>query len=107
MSQRFIIEMGMGNDLHGGDYTKAASRALQDALHGASLAIVKNVEGVRDDLVVKVTIGVQQPNKVDPDPLKSLFPIGQVTIHVQKGGLDVGDTVVAQAAIEAFLPFQG
>lgn len=107
MSQRFIIEMGMGNDLHGGDYTKAARRAVQDALHGASLAILKNVEGARDNLVVKVTIGVQQPDKVDPEPLKSLFPIGQITIDVKKGGLNVGDTVVAQAAIEAFLPFQG
>ena len=30
--QRFIIEMGMGNDLHGQDYTKAAARAIEDAV---------------------------------------------------------------------------
>ena len=30
--KRIILEMGAGNDLHGGDYTKAALRAVQDAL---------------------------------------------------------------------------
>jgi len=29
--QRFIIEMGMGNDQYGQDYTKAAGRAIEDA----------------------------------------------------------------------------
>ncbi|MBX9697999.1 MAG: Lin0512 family protein, partial [Acetobacteraceae bacterium] len=27
--KRVILEMGHGNDLHGGDYTKAALRAVQ------------------------------------------------------------------------------
>ena len=35
--QRFIIEMGMGNDLHGMDYTKAAKRAIEDAFRHSSL----------------------------------------------------------------------
>ena len=30
--KRVILELGTGNDLHGGDYTKAALRAVQDAL---------------------------------------------------------------------------
>ncbi len=30
---RLILEMGMGNDLYGQDYTKAACRAVQDAIH--------------------------------------------------------------------------
>ena len=34
--KRIILEMGSGNDLHGGDYTKAALRAVQDALHDAA-----------------------------------------------------------------------
>ena len=29
--KRVILEMGSGNDLHGGDYTKAAVRAVEDA----------------------------------------------------------------------------
>ena len=28
--KRIILEMGAGNDLHGGDYTKAALRAVQE-----------------------------------------------------------------------------
>ena len=32
-AKRVILELGTGNDLHGGDYTKAALRAVQDALH--------------------------------------------------------------------------
>ena len=31
--KRMVLEIGMGNDLHGGDYTKAAIRAAQDAIH--------------------------------------------------------------------------
>ena len=34
---RVILELGSGNDLHGSDYTKAALRAVQDALHHSSL----------------------------------------------------------------------
>ena len=30
---RVIFELGSGNDLHGGDYTKAALRAVQDAFN--------------------------------------------------------------------------
>ena len=37
--KRVILELGTGNDLHGGDYTKAALRAVQDALHPASLTM--------------------------------------------------------------------
>jgi uncharacterized protein (TIGR02058 family) len=32
--KRVILEMGAGNDLHGGDYTKAAIRAVEDAVEG-------------------------------------------------------------------------
>ena len=38
--KRVILEMGAGNDLHGGDYTKAALRAVQDALHHYSLSFI-------------------------------------------------------------------
>jgi uncharacterized protein (TIGR02058 family) len=34
---RYITEMGMGVDVHGGDYTKAACRAVSDALRHSSL----------------------------------------------------------------------
>ena len=107
MNQRFIIEMGMGNDLHGGDYTKAAKRAVEAALHGATLALLGNLPDLKRDLRVKVTIGVQKPEQIDTEVVKALLPVGDISVTVKKGGLNVGDAVVAQAAIEAFLPYQG
>jgi hypothetical protein len=41
--KRVILEMGAGNDLHGGDYTKAAVRAVQDALHHSSLTFIRSL----------------------------------------------------------------
>ena len=34
---RYLTEMGMGVDVHGSDYTKAACRAVADALRHSSL----------------------------------------------------------------------
>ena len=41
--KRAILEMGMGNDLHGEDYTKAAERAIKDALHHSSLSFIRTL----------------------------------------------------------------
>ncbi len=41
--QRVITEFGTGNDLHGGDYTKAAVRAVQDAIHHSSLTLIRSL----------------------------------------------------------------
>ena len=35
--KRFVTEMGMGVDVHGSDYTKAAKRAVTDAIRHSSL----------------------------------------------------------------------
>ena len=110
--QRFIIEMGMGNDLHGGDYTKAAKRAVESALHRSSLHILGLPIIDRNTLRVLVTIGVQAPEKVDAAQIAVLLPVGKVTVNVTHGGLDstnpaTGETIViAAAAVEAFLPLQ-
>ena len=41
--KRVILEMGTGNDLHGKDYTKAALRAVNDALHHSSMAFLRSL----------------------------------------------------------------
>jgi len=107
--KRVILEMGAGNDLHGGDYTKAAIRAVQDALHHSSLAMVRTLGVEKSKMKVDVTIGVQQPEKVDTDAVKATLPVGVVTVQAIKGGLDVADddrddtAVIASAAIEVRL----
>lgn len=104
--KRVILEMGAGNDLHGGDYTKAALRAVQDALHHSSLMMLRSL-GVdsKTQMFVEVTIGVQQPGKVNTEAVKASLPHGIVTVRAVKGGLDVIDkergdnAVIASAAI--------
>jgi len=104
-SKRIILELGTGNDLHGGDYTKAALRAVQDALHHSSLAFIRTLGLDIKTMKVEVTIGVQQPDKVDVEAVRKSLPYGVVTAKVVKGGLDVpGEdrhdmAVIASAAI--------
>jgi uncharacterized protein (TIGR02058 family) len=107
--KRVILEMGAGNDLHGGDYTKAALRAVQDALHHSSLSVISSLGLDSKTMQVEVTIGVQKPEAVDAAAVKASLPRGQVTVKVVKGGLDVpGEAahdaiVIASAAIAARL----
>jgi uncharacterized protein (TIGR02058 family) len=104
--KRVILELGSGNDLHGGDYTKAALRAVQDALHHSSLTMIRTLKvDHRTGMFVDVTIGVQQPDKVDIEKVRASLPYGIVTVKAVKGGLDVPDpegndvAVVASAAV--------
>lgn len=103
--KRIILEMGTGNDLHGGDYTKAAIRAVQDALHHSSLSFLRTLGLDSKKMMVEVTIGVQKPEKVNTDTVKATLPHGIVTVKAVKGGLDVPDderddtAVIASAAV--------
>ena len=104
--RRAILEMGAGTALHGGDYTKAAVRAVDDAIHHSSLTFLRSLEIDPADMHVTVTIGVQEPQSVDAEQVKAKLPHGQITVRVVKGGLDVPDpegddlTVIASAAVE-------
>jgi uncharacterized protein (TIGR02058 family) len=103
--RRIILELGSGNDLHGGDYTKAARRAVEDAIHHSSLSLVRSLGLDPAKLEVEVTIGVQCPERVDREAVAAVLPHGRVTVRVVKGGLDVagaepGDiAVIASAAV--------
>ncbi|MEE2956805.1 MAG: Lin0512 family protein [Pseudomonadota bacterium] len=104
--KRMLLEIGMGNDLHGGDYTKAAVRAMQDAMHHSSLSMIRSLGIQWDDVNIFVTIGVQKPDAIDHKKIKAVIPSGQVSVTAVKGGLDVNDreaddkAVIATAALE-------
>lgn len=108
--RRIILEMGSGNDLYGGDYTKAACRAVQDALHHSSIVLFKSLGYDHRDMRVQVTIGVQEPDKVDLALVAAELPRGRAEVTAVHGGLNVVDAaqgtthVIATAAVEAFLP---
>lgn len=110
--KRIILEMGTGNDLYGQNYTKAACRAVQDALHHSSITLFSKLGIDHKEMRVQVTIAVQSPEEVDCDKVAADLPRGRAEVRAVKGGLDVVDDaagtchVIATAAIEAFLPDQ-
>ncbi|HEV8679249.1 MAG TPA: Lin0512 family protein [Stellaceae bacterium] len=99
--KRVITEFGSGNDLHGGDYTKAAVRAVEDAIHHSSLSLIRSLGLDSRKMQVEVTIGVQRPDRVAPERVKAALPHGEVTVRVVKGGLDVSDDTSGDVAIIA------
>lgn len=100
-AKRVILELGTGNDLHGGDYTKAAVRAVADAIHHSSLTLVRTLKLDARRMQVEVTIGVQKPEKVDAAAVKATLPHGEVTVKIIKGGLDVPDNETGDIAVIA------
>jgi uncharacterized protein (TIGR02058 family) len=98
---RVILELGSGNDLHGCDYTKAALRAVEDALHHSSLSFIRSLKIDRSKVDVEVTIGVQRPEQVDIETVKQSLPLGNITVKAVKGGLDVPDPVSDDPAVIA------
>ncbi|MBB3143586.1 Lin0512 family protein [Halomonas organivorans] len=110
--RRIILEMGTGNDLYGEDYTKAACRAVQDALHHSSIVLFKSLGIDHRQMRVQVTIGVQEPEKVDVAVVAAELPRGRAEVSVVHGGLNVHDPeqttthVIATAAIAALLPIE-
>ncbi|MDE2515989.1 MAG: Lin0512 family protein [Rhodospirillales bacterium] len=107
--RQVIVEFGSGNDLHGGDYTKAAIRAVQDAIHHSSLTLIRSLKRDAARMQVEVTIGVAEPAQVDAAAIAACLPHGTVRVQVVAGGLDVPDpegrdrAVIANAAVAVFL----
>ena len=108
MLKRYVTEMGMGVDIHGGDYTKACRRAVSDALRHSSLNFFRSLNKSPHDMFVTVKLGVAKPEAVDASAVAEEVPYGTVTIEPELGGLNVpgedGDLmVIATAAILVFL----
>ncbi len=105
VARRILLEVGTGNDWHGGNYTKAAVRAVQDAIHHCSLTFVKSLSIDASSMLVDVTIGVQRPERVDHAQVKAALPHGDIRVKVVPGGLNVPNqgsddiTVIANAAL--------
>jgi uncharacterized protein (TIGR02058 family) len=96
-----VLEFGMGVDLHGNDPTKAARRAVFDAMHHSSLPLLSEVERAGGRMLVAATVGVPEPERVDVASVANEFPHGTVTVEAVNGGLLVpgGETIIACAAI--------
>ncbi|MCE2463683.1 MAG: Lin0512 family protein [Dehalococcoidia bacterium] len=103
--KRCLLEMGMGVDLHGRDYTQAAQRAVTNALWHNSLYFTRSFGAGPESMRVDVTIAVPEPDAVNGDAVLSVLPYGQKHINVVKGGLEIPNedgsdaTVMANAAV--------
>ena len=102
--KRVVVEIGMGTDIRGPDYTKAAVRALRDALWHNSLSVANAIGKPTDSMVVEILIGVPKPDQVNKEEVLALLPHGTGTVKVVEGGLEIpndagtGSTLIANAA---------
>jgi uncharacterized protein (TIGR02058 family) len=107
--KRMVLEIGMGTDIRGVDPTKAAVRALRDALWHNSLGVAKALGLDTDSMLVEVTIGVPHPEQVDKAQVLAIQPHGTGTVTVVDGGLEIPNdegtnaTLVASAAAVVWL----
>jgi uncharacterized protein (TIGR02058 family) len=96
-----VLEFGMGVDVHGQDCTKAARRAVSDAIRHSSLPLLGQIRERGGTMLVEVSVAVPDPASVDLEAVKSELPHGEVTVHAVQGGLRVpnSDALIACAAI--------
>ncbi len=103
--KRVVVEFGMGTDLGGADYTKAAIRAVKDALWHNSLTVADAFGVPRDGMHIEVHIGAGVPDQIDKAAVAATFPYGSVVVIATQGGMeipkDVGSdrTVLVNAAV--------
>ncbi len=108
--KRYVVELGYGADLHGGDATKAATRAVKDAISRSCLCGLFEIMGMRDpnDMHILVRIGCPKPDEIDADAVLSAIPFGSKELEVVEGGLTTrgvevsslgcGDTILVAVA---------
>ena len=109
--KRMLMELGMGSSLRKQDYTRAACRALEDALWHNSLSITDAFGLDRSAMIIEVDVAVQRPEKVDTDKVAAMLPYGQVSVRAVHGGLDVskpdgGITIIANVAVIVYLDIE-
>ena len=82
---------------------------MRDAIGHSSISLFRSCGMNHRDMLVKVTIGVQDPSKVDAEVVAASLPRGNPKVEVVHGGLNIADpeqegpSVIASASVEAFL----
>ena len=90
MEKVMFIEIGMGIDLHGQNVTKAAVRAVQNAIHHNSMPGLRSVLPNNDIHQMKVNVRLAVPcdkDKLDLESVRAELPYGTVTFEVVDGGM--------------------
>ena len=72
--KRMLMELGMGSSLRKQDYTRAACRALEDALWHNSVSIADAFGLDRSAMIIEVDVAVQRPEQVDTEKVAAILP---------------------------------
>ncbi|GAB6910017.1 conserved hypothetical protein [Desulfosarcina cetonica] len=111
--KRFIVELGTGADLHGMDVTKAACRAVRDAIGRSCLCGLVEILGKSrfEGVHVAVRIACPFPDQIDEEKVLAEIPIGTRSLTAVLGGMladgicvdafgrDCDTIIVANAAV--------
>jgi uncharacterized protein (TIGR02058 family) len=87
-----VLEFGMGVDVHGEDATKAACRAVSDAIRHSSLPLFRGIRERGGRMLVDVMVAVPDPKAIDVEVVRRELPHGEVTVRPVAGGLRVPGT---------------
>lgn len=109
--KRYLIEVGIGVDMHGADMNKASVKAVQNALSHCCLAGIREIHHAEPkDMALHIKICCPKPEMVDTDRIKEpVYFYDDVEIEVAAGGgserglyvpeMGEGDTLTAAIAI--------
>lgn len=99
MEKLFFIQTGMGVDLHGQDITKAAIRAVKDAIFHNSMPGLRSVLPDNSLTNMKVNVKLAVPcekETLDKEAIQAVLPYGHVTVEVTDGGMLTTSGVVLE-----------
>lgn len=91
--RQYLVEVGSGVDLHGEDETKAAQKAVRDAISRTSMVGLgrlfraRSFKEIEEALMVDVTVAAPNPSRIDGDAVLSILPEGRRRINVVEGGV--------------------
>ena len=90
MQKRIFIETGMGTDVHGQNVTKAAVRAVENAIHFNSMPGIREILPEQDLSNMHFHIKLAVPadkETLDQEAVTKKIPYGKVTVEVVDGGM--------------------
>jgi uncharacterized protein (TIGR02058 family) len=96
--RRFIVEIGTGIDIHGENVTRAACRAVRDAVSRSCLCGLVELLELKnlDDVQVDILVASPNPDQVDLEEVMAEVPIGRKSAHTVEGGMTARGLCVPQ-----------
>ena len=98
--RRFIVEIGTGIDIHGENVTRAACRAVKDAVSRSCLCGLLEILELKnlEDVQVDIQVAAPNPDQVDLEQVMAEVPIGRKNARAVEGGMTAKGLCVPQFA---------